>query len=321
MINSVEAAKAAYDRKEYKKAAVIMTFAEQSMLLQRIDRSTVPGMAYKVTREGALGGAAFRGLGEAYTESSGTFEEMFESFKFAGGDIDVDRALVVQGGPEMRTKHEKLKVKGLAQKIGYSLIKGSVNTEGGATADIKSIQGLQARFGGGFSGVAVNTNVTTSNQLVANNGASNALSIAKLDETIMKVDNCNALLMSRKCAINITTLLRNSASIQTTRDEFGRVVTTYNGLPILYADINGDLAGLAFDEGANSNKTSVYALNLSEDACKLIQSEEMSVRDLGEQNSKPVFRTRIEWYVGLALEGPRDVARLYDIADLTAVAA
>ena len=44
------------------------------------------------------------------------------------------------------------------------------------------------------------------------------------------------------------------------------------------------------------------------------------VVELGEQNSKPVFRTRGEWYCNPVDIHPRCVARLYDISDATAIA-
>ena len=42
--------------------------------------------------------------------------------------------------------------------------------------------------------------------------------------------------------------------------------------------------------------------------------------DLGEQNSKPVFRTRVEWYPGMVIEHPRAAARLYGVKDAAIVA-
>lgn len=318
----MEASRVAANNLEWKKAGLLRTFAEKSMLLSAMPVSPIPGLVYSWKREGVLPGAAFRAPNSGYTESSGTTTELFESVKFCGGDLDVENAYIVGGGADVRTKHEMMKATAIAQKLGYALVKGSVTTEGSGTADANGINGIQARYGMGFGGSAVNTTGSTSGQLVTNNGASNALSIAKLDETIMKVDGCNALLMSKKCAINITTLLRNSASITTSRDEFGRIVTAYNGIPILYADINGDQAALAFDEGASSNTTSVYAFNLSEDGCHLIEAGGgMQVTDLGQIPEKPSWRTRMEWYLGLVDEHPRCVARLHTIADLAAVLA
>ena len=50
-----------------------------------------------------------------------------------------------------------------------------------------------------------------------------------------------------------------------------------------------------------------------------IQNGGMSVRDLGEQDSKPVFRTRVEWYAGIALWHGRAAARLRGISDAAVV--
>jgi hypothetical protein len=36
----------------------------------------------------------------------------------------------------------------------------------------------------------------------------------------------------------------------------------------------------------------------------------VAVMDLGQLETKPVYRTRIEWFTGLALFGPRPAARL-----------
>jgi hypothetical protein len=43
----------------------------------------------------------------------------------------------------------------------------------------------------------------------------------------------------------------------------------------------------------------------------------ISVRDLGEVPDAPVFRTRIDWYVGFGVMHPRAAGRLHNIAPLT----
>ena len=44
------------------------------------------------------------------------------------------------------------------------------------------------------------------------------------------------------------------------------------------------------------------------------------MRDLGELQSAPVFRTRVEWYNGFAVFNGRSVTRLWSIADAAVVA-
>jgi hypothetical protein len=46
----------------------------------------------------------------------------------------------------------------------------------------------------------------------------------------------------------------------------------------------------------------------------------MRVNDLGELQSKPAYRTRIEWYCGMAIFNGRGVCRLNNIADAAIVA-
>jgi len=61
--------------------------------------------------------------------------------------------------------------------------------------------------------------------------------------------------------------------------------------------------------------TSIYCLSLSEDGVVGLQTDEMKVRDLGILSSKPVARTRIEWYVGMAVQDEEAAARLQYIKD------
>jgi hypothetical protein len=51
-----------------------------------------------------------------------------------------------------------------------------------------------------------------------------------------------------------------------------------------------------------------------------IQNGVVDVRDLGELETKPVFRTRVEWYNGIALYKARAVARLQGIKNAAIVA-
>ncbi len=316
----VEAARLAANNGEDKRAGFLMTFAERSPLLAATPIEQIQGSAMAFTRSASLGSVAFRGVNQTYTPNNGATEELKYSLKAVGGEIDVDTMIVATGGTTARTTHEMMKAAAMAQSIGYHMVKGSLTTQGGATATPYAWDGLQAQYGGGFGSTAVSDTGPNAGQILLNTGGA-GLSIASLDEAIQLVDNPTHLLMPKKQAINITSYLRNSASIQTSRDEFGRIVQTYNGLPILHADINGDTAALAYDEN-NSTSTSIYVLSLRPEACHLIEGGGgMSVNDLGMIDSAPVWRTRLEWFLGFVpTMGPRDVARLYGITNVIAIA-
>lgn len=306
---------------ETKKAGVLMTFA-QSQLLGAMPIVNIQGNSFAWTRTENLGTTAFRAVGGSYTASNGAVSTRHAELKIMGGDLDVDKFLVRTHGPQIRSTHEQMKAMYMAQSIAYQIIKGSVVTAGGATGDANGFDGLQTRYGGGFGSTAVVDAGENAAQIIANDGASDALSMKKLDEAIQLCEGASHIILPKKMKVNITALLRNSSSITTGRDEFGRLVTSYNGLPFIEADHLGLTSGLeplGFNEN-NDSTTSLYVVNMSDMGLHMIQNGGVDVTDLGEIDTSPVFRTRVEWYCNMVDLHPRCVVRLYNVADLTAVA-
>lgn len=317
-VSLYQSALIAQNNGEFKKAGVLQTFAEVP-LLGAMPMVGISGNSFAWTRETNLGAVNFRGVNGTYNEAAGSVETRTVPLKIIGGDLDVDRFLVQTHGPEIRSAHENMKAKLLGQTIAFQIIKGSITAAGGATADVNGFDGLQVRYGGGFGANAVVDAGENADQIILNSGGA-ALSMRSLDEAIQAVDNPTHLLMAKKQKVNITALLRNSSSLATSRDEFGRIVTTYAGLPIIEADVLGTSTGLqslGYNENNNST-TSIYVLSMSDMGLCMVDNGGISVRDLGEQDSKPVFRTRVEWYCNLVDLHPRCVARLYGITDATA---
>ncbi len=300
----LETAKLAANRGEVKRAAVIQTFRRESDLLATLPFLPIAGSAYAYNIEQTLPGIAFRGINEAWTPSAGILSNDSEPLKIGGGDLDVDVALIKMHGMQVRTTHEQLKTKALARQIGYDLIEGDPTSDKG-----RSMGGLKWRV------------PTTGSQALALASAG-ALSMKALDELIEKVDDPTHLLMNRATRRNITAYLRSggsgAASIEMSRDEFGRPVSSYNGLPILISDRNGELAALPFTEA--SSTSSLFVLSIGLGTYHGIQNGEMDVRDLGELNSPPAYRTRVEWLLAQAIVHPRAVARGHNFTNATAVA-
>lgn len=306
---------------QFKKAGVIKTFVETSPLLAAMPMLPIAGNSFAWTRQVSLGTAGTRAVNGSYTEGSGAVEQRSVGLKIIGGDLDVDQFLLQTHGPEHRAIQEQAKAALIAQTISWQLIKGSVTATLGATADANGIDGLQVRYGGGFGSNAVVDAGENAAQIFQNGGASDALSLRDLDTAIQATENPTHLLMAKKMRVNLTAKLRNASSISTGRDEFGRIVTSYNGLTILDADVLGTVSGLeqlGFNEN-NDSTTSIYVLSLTDMGLAMVTNGGVQVRDLGEQNSKAVQRTRVEMYCNLVDMHPRCVSRLYNIADLVAV--
>lgn len=285
------------------RAATIETYAKTSDILRVLPFENISGNALKYNQEHALPGIGFRGVNEGFTESTGVLNPVTEPLVIAGGDLDVDKFIVQTMGPDQRTSQEVMKIKALSHTWSRAVIKGD------SSSMSKQFDGLQSRVRG--------------TQLIdaGNSSGGDALSLAKLDELIDTVDDPQYLLMTRAMRRLLTSAARNpsvAGYITYTQDEFGRPVMNYNGLPILIADNSGDAyPALDFGEanpggGANVG-TSIYCLSVGDGKLVGIQNGDPMVTDLGELESKPAYRTRVEWYAGIAVFHPRAVARLRGI--------
>jgi hypothetical protein len=315
-VTLLEAAKVAFNNGETKRAGIIATFARASAWLAAIPFRSIPGNSYAYNQEGILPGVAFRGINEGYTPSAGVINPAAEALRVAGGDLNVDPALVRMFGSEVRTTQETLKTKALSASITNKLIKGDSSTEP------REFDGLQKRI------------PTTGTQFVSagTTDGGDPLSLFKLDQLIGLVSGPNKQLWMPKTLIQrITQAARNyqvGGFVMWTPDSFGRQIPNYNGVPMVepYPENDGT-EPLAFDEQGDlggtpggSTSTSIYCVSLGDGYMSGIQNGVMDVRDLGEDNDTPVLTTRVEWLVSIVVEHPRAVARYGGISN-AAVAA
>lgn len=284
------------------RAGIMMKFAETSDILRVLPFTGINGNSLKYNVEETLPGIGFRGVNESYTESTGIINPKTESLAIAGGDLDVDKFIVDTMGTDQRAIHEAMKVKALALSWTKTFIKGDNES------DPREFDGLQVRL--------------TGDALINNHATGAGLSLAKLDEAIDAVDGATHILMSKAMRRRLTVAARTQAvggNISYMIDEFGRQVTKYNDIPILIVDkdnTNTDILG--FTE-ANST-TSIYVVNFSEGSVNGLENGGMDVRDLGELETKPAYRTRIEWFSCFGVFAPRTAARLNNITDAAVTA-
>jgi len=304
----VEAAKAAMGRDEDLRATVMELYARSSDLMANMPFENIQGNALQFNREQTLPSVGFRGVNEAYSEGTGKLERVTEALCIAGGDLDVDKFIVTTGGPGQREAQEAMKVKALSLSMTKNLIKGDV------TSDPKSFDGLQVR--------CINEQL-----VITSAGTVVALSLTKLDELIDTVEDPTHLIMNKNFRRRLSAAARLytvGGYITYELDAFGRRVTYYNDLPIMIVDKDNENNDImphteTADDGG-SDGVSIYCVSFAENGVVGLQNGELSVTDLGEIDTKPVFRTRVEWYISMAILRPRAAARLWNIQD-TAVAA
>lgn len=301
----VEASKIAMGKDEVLKATIMELYARGSEFTAAIPFDNISGASETFLREKTLPGVGFRKINAGYTESTGETDRITEPLAIAGGDLDVDKFLVDTGGDGQRAIQEQMKIKALSLNIAKTGIKGDV------TSSAESFDGLQVRCIG--------------DQLInsVSDGSPATLSLTKMDELIDAVEDPTHLVMNKAMVRRFSAAARDAdvgGYITYELDAFGRRVTKYNDLPILRMDkdeANDDI--MAFDELAGMGSTvvctSVYCVSFMEDGLVGLQNSDMDVRDLGEIEAKPVYRTRIEWYITLSMRRPRSAARLRGCTD------
>jgi hypothetical protein len=303
----VEAAK--LESGDVLKSAIIELYAGSSDILMNLPFESIQGNALTYNREESLPGIGFRGVNEAYTPSTGILNPLTESLVIAGGDLDVDKFIIDTMGANQRSVHEQMKLRALSLAWTRKFIKGDT------ASDPREFDGLQTRV--------------TGNQLIAAGTTANgtALSLAKLDEAIDQTLDATHLIMNKAMGRRLTTAARTTTVggyITYDVDAFGRRVMKYNDLPILYVDLDHtQTAILPFTEAATSGTataTSIYVVSMGENGVMGLQNGGISVRDLGELQTAPVYRTRVEWYNGFGCFNGRAATRLYSIADAAVTA-
>ncbi|MEH1808514.1 major capsid protein [Nostoc sp.] len=301
----VEAAKLA---PSIQAGSIIEEYARTSDILRVLPFENHDGTGIHYNREDELPGVGFRGINEGYTESVGVINPQSEAFRIAGGDLDVDKFFIDTQGEEIRTTHEMMKVAALSLMWTRNFIKGDSRT------NPRIFDGLQVRL--------------TGSQLVKNADAGGPLSLAKLDEAIDQVDGANHLIMSKTHRRKLTAAARAGigGDIRYEQNEFGKQITMYNDLPILIADYDNlnnqilDFTETSPDGTSSVVCSSIYVVCFADRKLVGIQGKAsgkygIDTRDLGELETKPVLRTRVEWYNAIACYHGRAAARIAGITN------
>lgn len=290
---------------DLKRQAVIEMFAGSADLVAAVPYMDIPGNSYSYTQEAKLPSVGFRGYNDSYTPSVGVVNPQSETLRIAGGELDVDTALVKTHGIGVRSSQEAMQVKAFGQKIAAAFINGD-------SSDGVSFDGLRIRVRG-YQLLDAN---------LANTNVSGPLSLATLDEAIDRVDNPTHLIMSKRLRNLLSQAAKDKdvgGDLQWSKDDFGRRVGFYNDLPILVTEDDNDGNKIIdFTEvgpDANAATQSLYVVSLGDGKIVGLQNGIMDVRDLGEIDAKPCYRTRVEWLVAMAVMHGKAVARIRGITD------
>ena len=248
---------------------VVETMAKTSGVLARLPFVEVIGSGYAYNLVEELPDVGYRNVNEAYSESTADLKQIVENLVIMGGDADVDVYLTRTHSNlnDIRAIQTELKSKAVARQFEMDFFKG--------TGTSKALKGLDARVEDSSCGTKLEK----------------ALSCDSLNELLdAVVDGADCLFMSKKMRRDLLTLLQNSNHyIESGSDAFGRPVSMYGGVEIVPVE----------DSLIPADK--VYAVKFDTAmGVHGLSNGGVQVKDLGELDAKPVYRTRIEFYCGLA---------------------
>lgn len=303
----VEAAKLSEDDLQ---RGVLETFVQASSVLDRIPFLTIEGNAYAYNEEATLPGVQFRSVNEAYSESTGTVNPKSEKLVIMGGDADVDRFIVQTRGNlnEQRAIQTRMKVKSASYFFQDNFINGDT------AVTPKGFDGLKKRLTGAQ---VISAGTNGMGPVAGGHDFFDAL-----DALIAQVPGISggngALYCNSKVIAKVKSSARRLGGVEMVKEALtSKMIATYNGIPLL--DIGQTAAGVDIipqteTQGSSSVASSIYAVKFGgsegDQAVTGLTNGGVQVRDLGELDTMPVYRTRLEFYTGLAVFGGKGAARL-----------
>ena len=287
---------------------VVETIVKDSPIVQRLPFIEIVGNGLTYNQEKTLPTIDFYDVGDTWAESTPTFEQKTATLKIMGGDADVDNFLKATRSniQDLEAAVVELKAKALRRKFEETFIYGD------ATANPKQFDGLRELI----------DTATASDQVIAMGATGATLTLDKLDELIdaIKGGKPNMLLMSRRSRRKINALVRAAgAMMDTDRDTWGNFIQLWDGIPIGVNDWILDTHTLVDSlETAITGGTcsTIYAIQFGEGAlCGLTSPGHLQVEPIGSLEDKDATRTRIKWYVSLALFSSIKAAALIGVQD------
>ncbi len=287
---------------------VVETIIKESPILQRLSFIEIVGNGLTYNQEKTLPGIDFYEVGDTWAESTPTFEQKTANLKIMGGDADVDNFLKATRSnlQDLEAAVIELKAKALKDKFEEIFIYGD------AATNPKQFDGLRKLINTGVVG----------DQVIAAGASGATLTLSMLDQLIdvVKGGKPDTLLMSRRSRRKINALVRAAGGMmEADRDKWGNFIQFWDGVPIGVNDwiLDTHVVGGSVETATTGGTCStIYAFQMGEGAlCGLTGPGQLTVEPIGSLETKDASRTRIKWYVSLALFSVVKAAALIGVQD------
>lgn len=305
---------------------VIDEFQRSSLLLDRLtfDNAISPGTGGSTLTYGYIqlqtpSTASTRAIGTEYTAGEAKRIKKTANAIIMGGKFAVDRVLQnTSGSIDELAFQAKQKIKATANYFHNLVINGTSASSGtGYVTD--TFDGLHKLLAGSSSEYTSAADLSTSALMDTN---ANAF-IDELDGLCAAVDGgADMLMMNKKMLQKVRSCARRAGYYERTKDDFGRVVEMFNGVPLV--DLGGYYTGNATQDVVATSaataslpgKSTIYAVALGLDAFHGISPTGNSViSSYMPDMTKPgaVKEGEVELVAGVVLKNTLKAACLKDI--------
>ena len=293
---------------------IVDMFRRSSLLLDNMvfDNVISPGtggstLTYGYIQLKSPSTAAVRTVGAEYTPGEAKREKKTTNAIIMGGAFQIDRVLQNTSGAvdELAFQAEQ-KIKATANYFHNMTINGDSENGG--------FDGLKKLLAGTANEITSQVSLTDSQALDENYNAF----LDEMDAFISTLDgNASMLLMNRAMLIKLRSIARRAGYYERTKDDFGRVVETYAGIPMVdmgkYFDGENATDVVATQDG----KTAIYAVSMGLDGFHGISpmGDGVICAYMPDLNAPGAVKTgEVELVAGVALKNTLKAAVLKDIA-------
>jgi len=216
-------------------------------------------LTYGYTRLITQPTAAFRAINTEYTPQEVTKQRYNADLKVFGGTFQIDRVIAGMGGIASEvTLQMSQKIKAAQALFNNTVINGD------SAVDAQAFDGLEKAITGSTTeyNPAAAIDLSSSSAVDANY----KVFLDEIDEFLALLDGKpTALLTNAKLLAKIRACARRSSSFTETKDEFGRNISAYDGIPLIDVGEKPGSNQLVIPIDATLKTTSLYAVRLGMD--------------------------------------------------------
>lgn len=254
---------------------IVDEFRRSSLLLDRLvfDNAISPGTGGSTLTYGYIqlktpSTAAVRAINSEYTAGEAKRQEKTAKAVIMGGSFEVDRVLQsTSGAVDELAFQAAQKIKATSNYFHNLVINGTSASSGDGFV-VNTFDGLRKLLNGTSNVFDTTIDLSDSSKLDSN---SNAF-VDQLDQLVHSIDGeTSLLLMNGDMLLKVRAAARRAGYYERTKDDFGRVVETFAGIPLLDVGqyYNGtasvDVIGTSTPTASAAGTSTIYAVSIGLD--------------------------------------------------------